>query len=92
MAVGAAPPVAIYLDGVYQPDTAATIMDLSDISRIEVLKGPQGTLFGRNATAGAISIYTLDPSFTPTAKISLTSGLIGGGTARDSGHYNFSGF
>lgn len=92
VAVGAPSPVAIYLDGVYQPDTAATVFDLPDVNRIEVLKGPQGTLFGRNATGGAISIYTLDPSFTPTGKFSVTAGAIGGGSAAESGHYNFTGF
>lgn len=91
-AVGAPSPIAIYLDGVYQPMQAGTLMDLPDVSRIETLKGPQGTLFGRNATGGAISIYTLDPSFTPTGKFDVTAGMIGGGTSRDSGHYNASGF
>jgi iron complex outermembrane receptor protein len=90
-AVGAPSPIAIYLDGVYQPLQAGTIMDLADVSRIEVLKGPQGTLFGRNATGGAISIFTLDPSFTPTGKISLSGGAYEGG-AITSGHYNANGF
>ncbi len=91
-AVGAPSPIAIYLDGVYQPMQAGTIMDLADVSRIEVLKGPQGTLFGRNATGGAISIYTLDPSFTPTGKLSLSGGAYDGGTAKTSGHYNATAF
>ena len=90
-AVGASSPIAIYLDGVYQPLQAGTIMDLADVSRIEVLKGPQGTLFGRNATGGAISIFTLDPSFTPTGKVSLSGGAYDGGS-KTSGHYNASAF
>jgi iron complex outermembrane receptor protein len=89
-AVGSASPIAIYLDGVYQPLQSGTITDLPDVSRIEVSKGPQGTLFGRNASGGAISIYTLDPSFTPTGKFSVSAGDYDG--SKQSGHYNISTF
>ena len=58
--------VAVYVDGVYHPYTGGNIFELADVSRIEVLKGPQGTLFGRNATGGAIQIFTQGPSFAPT--------------------------
>ena len=54
--------VSIYLDGVYFSNPRGSIFDLPDIQRIEVLRGPQGSLFGRNATAGAVSISTRDPS------------------------------
>lgn len=53
--------VATYLDGVYRPDTFGAIYDLPDVQQVEVLKGPQGTLFGRNATGGAILITTRKP-------------------------------
>ena len=55
-------PVAIYLDGVYLASTVANFLNLADVSQVEVLKGPQGTLFGRNATAGLIQISTRLPS------------------------------
>lgn len=54
--------VATYVDGVYLTSSAATLLEFMDIERIEVLKGPQGTLFGRNATGGLISIVTKRPS------------------------------
>lgn len=63
--------VSIYLDGVYQASASANTFDLANISGVEVLKGPQGTLFGRNATGGAILVNTLDPSFIPGGKFNL---------------------
>lgn len=54
--------VSINLDGVYISATRGAVFELPDIARIEVLRGPQGTLFGRNATAGAVSIVTREPS------------------------------
>ena len=54
--------VALYVDGVYGPDLWANGARLNDISQVQILRGPQGTLFGRNATGGAIIITTRDPS------------------------------
>ncbi|MCP3730598.1 TonB-dependent receptor [Sphingomonas sp. MG17] len=59
---GSQPNVAIYVDNVYVSNQTAGTFDLPDISRVDVLKGPQGTLFGRNATGGAIQVFTRDPS------------------------------
>jgi iron complex outermembrane receptor protein len=53
--------VSVYVDGVYQPELATLSFDLLKIERLEVLRGPQGTLFGRNATGGLINIITPDP-------------------------------
>ena len=54
-------PVAVYVDGVYYASTAASMFSLNNIEQISVLKGPQGTLFGRNATGGLIQVTTRDP-------------------------------
>jgi len=54
--------ISIYLDGVYLGSPRGGIFTLPDIQRLEVLRGPQGTLFGRNATGGAISVVTRDPA------------------------------
>ncbi len=57
------PEVGIYVDGIYSPRTQGGAVMLYDLDRIEVLRGPQGTLFGRNTTAGAISLTTAKPRF-----------------------------
>jgi iron complex outermembrane receptor protein len=54
--------VSIYIDGVYLGTGSGSVFDMADIERIEVLKGPQGTLFGRNSTGGAISFTTRGPT------------------------------
>jgi outer membrane receptor protein involved in Fe transport len=61
---GIEPSVGVFIDGVYRSRTASQVADLPDVARIEVLRGPQSTLFGKNASAGVISIVTKKPEFT----------------------------
>jgi len=61
--VGIEPSVGVFIDGVYRSRSAAQIGDLPNIQRVEVLRGPQSTLFGKNASAGVISIITQKPQF-----------------------------
>ncbi|GGE86700.1 TonB-dependent receptor [Sphingomonas prati] len=56
--------VAVFIDGVYRSRTGSGLNELGEIERVEVLRGPQGTLFGRNASAGLINIVSKKPSFT----------------------------
>lgn len=66
------PSIATYVDGVYLPFSFGQTADFGSIERVEVLKGPQGTIFGRNAVGGAISVYTKDPS-TDAATLDLST-------------------
>lgn len=61
---GIEPSVGLFVDGVYRSHSASMIADLPDVQRIEVLRGPQSTLFGKNASAGVISLVTRKPQFT----------------------------
>jgi len=79
---GADPSVAFFLDEVYLGGVAGLQFDLLDVERVEVLKGPQGTLFGRNAAAGAISIITRRPSEEFDTYASLDAGEYGAFSAR----------
>ena len=74
---GVDPGVGFYVDGVYYARPAATALDFIDIERVEVLRGPQGTLFGKNTTAGAFNITTRAASFTPGANLELSYGNLG---------------
>jgi iron complex outermembrane recepter protein len=56
------PGIALYVDGIYLSETNGADMDLADIDQIEILRGPQGTLFGRNAIGGAVSVTTKEPT------------------------------
>ena len=66
--------VAVYIDGLYVPNPSSGIYSFNNIDQIEVLKGPQGTLYGRNATAGLISIATRDPDKRPRLDASFSYG------------------
>jgi iron complex outermembrane receptor protein len=76
--------VATFIDGVYVSSQSGTIFDLLGTQRIEVLEGPQGTLYGRNATGGAINIYTLTPEQQFDAGLTTSYGNYN--TTRESGH------
>ncbi len=71
---GIEPSVGVFVDNVYRSRTASQITDLPDVSRIEVLRGPQSTLFGKNASAGVISISTQLPQFDFGGSAELTYG------------------
>ena len=69
--------VGMYIDGVYMPRTTGPFMNVLDIERIEVLRGPQGTLFGRNSTGGAIRIFTARPGPEFDGYVELGAGNFG---------------
>jgi iron complex outermembrane receptor protein len=71
---GQAPAVAFVVDGVILPDADAFTMDLSDANQVEVLKGPQGALYGKGALAGVINITTRQPTNTPSGDVKLDFG------------------
>ena len=71
---GIEPSVAVFIDGVYRSKTQAQISDLPMLERIEVLRGPQSTLFGKNASAGVINIVTKKPSFEKSGMVTLGLG------------------
>lgn len=74
---GLDPGVGFYVDGVYYARPAAATFDFIDVERIEVLRGPQGTLFGKNTTSGAFNITTRKPSFKPGANFEVSYGNYG---------------
>ena len=68
------PGVGIYVDGVYLGRTIGSVLEIMDLERLEVLRGPQGTLFGRNTIGGAINLITRDPSDEFQATLKLSTG------------------
>jgi len=75
--VGTEPAVGVYINGVYAARSGGALLAFNDLQRVEVLKGPQGTLFGRNAAAGAISIVTNEPTDRFEGKARLRVGNYG---------------
>src|SRR3546814_709720 len=75
--IGTDPAVGVYVDGVYAGRGGGVLLPFTDVERIEVLKGPQGTLFGRNTAAGAISIITRKPGNEQEARVKLRLGNYG---------------
>ena len=74
---GIDPGVGFYVDGVFYARPAATSLDFIDVQQIEVLRGPQGTLFGKNTTAGSFNVVTRKPTFDPSVSIEQSFGNYG---------------
>ncbi len=72
--VGIEPSVGVFIDGVFRSRSAGQIGDLANVARVEVLRGPQSTLFGKNASAGVISVVTREPQYEFGGNISATYG------------------
>lgn len=73
-AINLDPGVGVYIDGVYLARSVGANVDMLDVERVEILKGPQGTLFGRNTIGGAVNIVTHEPGREFTAKAEVTGG------------------
>ncbi|MCP2669430.1 TonB-dependent receptor [Maricaulaceae bacterium EIL42A08] len=74
---GIEPSVAVYIDGVFRPRAGSALSDLIGLERVEVLRGPQSTLFGKNASAGVVNIVTQQPQFDFGGTAEVTVGNFG---------------
>lgn len=79
------PAVGVFVDGIYYGTNAGVIFDTFDLESVEVLRGPQGVLFGRNVTGGAVILNTADPSFDPVSKFKVA--VEGGDKAQAENYY-----
>jgi len=79
---GSDPDVTTQVDGVYIARPSGQMTDFLDVDRVEVLRGPQGTLYGRNAVGGTINVVSLRPSNEFNGRIDLTAGNFGLGQAQ----------
>ena len=73
---GLEPGVGLYIDGVFYARPASATLDFLDVDQVEVLRGPEGTLFGKNTTAGAINVTTRKPSFTRGTEVEVNYGSL----------------
>lgn len=76
-AISTAPPIGVYIDGVYMGSVVANLFDVIDVERVEVLRGPQGTLYGRNTLAGVVNIISKKPTNDFTARTKVGYGNYG---------------
>lgn len=74
---GIEPSVGVFIDGVYRSRSASQIQDLPNLQRVEILRGPQSTLFGKNASAGVISVITRKPQFESQSSVEASLGSFG---------------